>query len=151
HGELFKRLEENSLFIEQLPQIAKRHAPSIHIYEWRGRKHNCIQDLRSKSYRKDFEQIQIKEEDPFLGESLWLADCYGLTVTSDNIVETIFPPRRFPLSYVQGFTTLKNKQILRERREGKWRKLFIHPRLVIENNIGQRIEVDESRLIVEKD
>lgn len=145
HGELFQRLEESAELVDELPITATRHAPTMRIYRWHTGPKNMKDMLRQYSYQNNFKQVLIQDNDPFEGQCQWLADCFGLNVTPDDYVETLFPPRRLKLEQVVNVLEFNQYEILKERRAGKWRKIFIEPRLLVETPEGIRIELDGTK------
>lgn len=145
HGELFPRLDESAELIDELEMLATRHTSKMRIYRWQNQPHDLKFKLRQESYQNTFKQVLINEHDPFEGQCQWLADCFGLTVTPDEHVETLYPPRRFKLEQVVNTVEFDQHEILKERRTGKWRKIFIKPRLLAETPEGVRIEFNGTK------
>lgn len=139
HGELFDRLSECAQCIDELDITAKRHHPKLRIYKMQKPIADLKHQLRQLSFNDCYTQIMVRETDPFEGDSIWIADCFGATVTSDGYVESLFPPRRFLLSQVVEIREFDKKNYLIERRSGKWRKIIIEPRMLLETPDGKRI------------
>ena len=150
HGELFDRLDEQCELVDELEITAKRHHPKLRIYRFKSPSLDLKSKLRLKSFDSSYSQILIEENDSLLGPSLWMADCYGLTITPDEHVETQFPPRRFKLTQVVKIVELINPKLIIERRSGKWRKIFIEPRAIVETPHGERIDIDGSEISLEQ-
>lgn len=149
HGELFDRLDEQCELVDELEMTAKRHHPKLRIYRYHFASNSLKTKLRLKSFTPDFSQLLISEKDALLGASLWMADCYGLNITPDGFVETKFPERRFKLTQVTDIVKLLNPDLIIERRNGKWRKIFVEPRAIAETPTGERIEIDGSKVALE--
>lgn len=150
HGELFDRLDEQCELVAELKITAKRHHPNLRIYRYKSILDSIKSQLRHKSFDPSEFQLLVKEEDALLGDSIWMADCYGLTITPDEFVETVYPPRRFKLAQVMNIVKPISSELIMQRREGKWRKIFLAPRPLAETPAGERIEVDGSKVAVEQ-
>lgn len=150
HGELFDRLDEQCELVDELEITAKRHHPKLRIYRYHHSRDKLKSELRLRSFNPNFSQLLIREEDSLLGPSLWMADCYGLNITPDGFVETKFPERRFELVQVTNIVELINPDLIIERRSGKWRKIFVGPRAIVETPNGERIEIDGSKVALEQ-
>ena len=138
HGELFSRLEETAIQIDSLIISANRHAPELKIYQWQKPKRNFKEEIRDWSYQKSYKQIHIKEKDILLGDTIWSADIEGLTITPDGFVETLHPPRRFPLEDITMISEPLDIELIERRRAGEIRKIFIKPYGIIEDRYGKR-------------
>ena len=138
HGELFSRLEETAVKIDSLKISAQRHAPELNIYQWKKPKQDLKAQIRDWSYQKTYKQIHIKQMDVLLGNTIWSADIEGLTITPDNFVETIYPPRRFELNQVIQINEARDLELIERRRAGEIRKIFIKPYGIIEDRVGKR-------------
>lgn len=144
HGELFPRLEESAQLVHSIPITAQRHHSSMKIYRWHRPPDNLKSQLRALSTQDTNLQILIRSCDPFEGDAVWSADIFGLTITPDYYVETLFPPRRFELTKVIEITTPRWPHLISERRLGLWRKIIISPRQLKESPQGIRIEINET-------
>lgn len=138
HGELFSRLEETAIQIDSLKISAKRHDCELKIYQWRKPKEDLKAKLRQWSFQKTYKQIHIKEKDVLLGDTIWTADIEGLTITPDNFVETIYPPRRLELNQVLQINEPTDVELIERRRAGEIKKIFIKPYGIIEDSVGKR-------------
>tara|TARA_R110002049_G_scaffold94670_4_gene232884 strand:+ start:277 stop:1068 length:792 start_codon:yes stop_codon:yes gene_type:complete len=138
HGDLFDRLDESAKLLKTIKLSAKRHHPKMKIYRWTKAKKSLKTQLRDLSFTDTYEQIHIREEDPILGETIWSADIKGVTVTSDDYVETLTPPRRFELNKILKITPPESIELIEKRRHEQFRKIFIKPYGIIEDKFGQR-------------
>tara|TARA_R110000868_G_scaffold72133_5_gene210419 strand:- start:11183 stop:11986 length:804 start_codon:yes stop_codon:yes gene_type:complete len=143
HGDLFDRLDECCSFMSEIEITAKRHHSKMRFYRYQSQADDLRFKIRELSTHNSLTQIIVKDRDPLLGEYLWSADVQDCIVESSGIIETYWPKRRFELSMVDSIQEAKWPQLVKERRQGLWRKLIVSPVTLKETPEGKRMSIHE--------